>query len=53
MSVRKRILAIKLSEKLQKNPEYAKKVGVSVNLAVKQNKQEEKVEEKTDIKWLS
>jgi len=50
MSVRKRILTIKLSEKLQKNPEYAKKIGVSVDLAVKQNDSEEKVGEKTDIK---
>ncbi len=39
MSVRKRILAIKLSEKIQKNPEYAKKIGVSVDLSAIQNRQ--------------
>ena len=32
MSVKKRILAIQLLEKLEKNPEYAKKIGVSVEL---------------------
>lgn len=32
MSARKRILAIKLSEKLQKNPEYANKIGVSIEI---------------------
>ena len=30
MSVKKRILAIQLAEKIQQNPEYAKKIGVSV-----------------------
>lgn len=32
MSVRKRILAIQLAEKLQQNPEYGKKIGVSVEI---------------------
>lgn len=36
MSVRKRILAIKLFEKLQKDPEYADKIGV--NVEIKQSK---------------
>lgn len=40
MSVRRRILAIKLSEKLQKNPEYADKIGVSVEInRTKDNKE--------------
>ena len=40
MSVRRRILAIKLSEKLQKNPEYAEKIGVSVEInRTKDNKE--------------
>lgn len=32
MSVRKRILAIQLADKIQQNPEYAKKIGVSVEI---------------------
>ena len=38
MSVRKRILAIKLYEKLQKYPEYAEKIGVRVEINHAQNK---------------
>ena len=30
MSVKRRILAIQLAEKIQQNPEYAKKIGVRV-----------------------
>lgn len=40
MSVRKRILTIKLSEKLQKNPEYADKIGVSVGINATKKKKE-------------
>lgn len=36
MSVKKRILAIQLAEKIQQNPEYAKKIGVSVTIKQKQ-----------------
>ena len=36
MSVKKRILAIQLAEKIQQNPEYAKKIGVSVELKQQQ-----------------
>lgn len=32
MSVKKRILAIQLAEKLHQNPDYAKKIGVSVEI---------------------
>lgn len=32
MSAKKRILAIQLSEKIQQNPECAKKIGVSVEI---------------------
>ncbi|MDY6180723.1 MAG: hypothetical protein SPI15_07690 [Candidatus Faecousia sp.] len=32
MSVKKRILAIQLSEKIKQNPEYAQKIGVSVEI---------------------
>jgi hypothetical protein len=32
MSVRKRILAIQLADKIQQNPEYAKRIGVSVEI---------------------
>ena len=36
MSVRKRILAIQLAEKIQQNPEYAKEIGVSVEIKHRQ-----------------
>jgi len=32
MSVKKRILAIHLAEKLRQNPDYAKQIGVSVEI---------------------
>ena len=31
MTVRERILALHLAEKLEKNPQYANKIGVSVS----------------------
>lgn len=39
MSVRRRILAIQLSDKLKKNPEYAKKLGVNVEFVPTKDKQ--------------
>lgn len=35
MNVKKRILAIQLAEKIQQNPEYAKKIGVSIEIMQK------------------
>ncbi len=32
MSVKRRILAIQLAEKIKQNPEYAKKIGVNVEI---------------------
>ncbi len=32
MTVRERILAIKLLEKQEKNPEYAKQIGIQVSM---------------------
>ena len=32
MNPRQRILAIRLSEKLKKNPDYAKAVGIEINV---------------------
>lgn len=43
MSVRKRILAIQLAEKIQQNPEYAKKIGVSVEVQHQQIQKEKKI----------
>lgn len=36
VTVRQRVLAIKLSKKIKNNPEYAKKIGIN-NTAEKQN----------------
>ena len=38
MSVRERMLALKLKEKLDKNPEYAKKIGIQVNVVENKNR---------------
>ena len=35
MSARERILAIKLLEKQERNPEYAKRIGIQVNIIKK------------------
>ena len=43
MSARKRILAIQLAEKIQQNPEYAKKIGVSVEVKHRQIQKKKKV----------
>lgn len=42
MSVRRRILAIQLSDKLKKNPEYAKKLGINVEFVPTKDKQKTK-----------
>ena len=38
MTVRERILALKIKEKLDKNPEYAKKIGIQVNIENNKNR---------------
>ena len=38
MTVRERILAIKLLEKQEKNPEYAKQIGIQVSMVKKDPK---------------
>lgn len=38
MTVRERILAIKLLEKQERNPEYAKRIGIQVNMEKKDPK---------------
>lgn len=38
MSVRERMLALKVKEKLDKNPEYAKKIGIQVNVVENKNR---------------
>lgn len=43
MSVKKRILAIQLAEKIQQNPEYAKKIGVSVEVKHQQIQKKKKI----------
>ena len=35
MTVRERMLALKIKEKQDKNPEYAKKIGIQVNIVEK------------------
>ena len=43
MTVRQRILSLKLLEQQERNPEFAKKIGVHVNVKEKnQGKQKEK-----------
>lgn len=37
MTVRERILALKIKEKQDKNPEYAKKIGIQVKVVTKEN----------------
>ena len=43
MSVKRRILAIQLAEKIQQNPEYAKKIGVSVEVKHQQIQKKKKI----------
>lgn len=43
MSVKRRILAIQLAEKIQQNPEYAKKIGVSVDVKHQQIQKKKKI----------
>lgn len=38
MTARERILAIKLLEKQERNPEYAKRIGIQVNIEKKDPK---------------
>lgn len=38
MTVRERMLALKIKEKQDKNPEYAKKIGVQVNMVENENR---------------
>ena len=38
MSVRERMLALKIKEKLDKNPEYAKRIGVQVKVVENENR---------------
>lgn len=38
LSVRERMLALKIKEKLDKNPEYAKRIGVQVKVVENENK---------------
>ena len=38
MTARERILAIKLLEKQERNPEYAKRIGIQVNMEKKDPK---------------
>ena len=49
MSVKKRILAIQLAEKIQQNPEYAKKIGVSVEVKNQQIQKQKKTNYNTAI----
>ena len=39
MTVRERMLVLKIKEKLDKNPEYAKKIGVRVNMEKNKNRE--------------
>ena len=43
MTARERILALKLLEKQEQNPEYARRIGIQVNMLTKDPK---KLEEK-------
>lgn len=38
MTVRERMLALKIKEKQDKNPEYAKKIGIQVNIVENKNR---------------
>jgi len=44
MTVRERILALKLLEKQEKNPEYVKQIGVHVS--VKENNKKQSLEQR-------
>ncbi len=41
MTVRERILALKLLEKQERSPEYAKRIGIQVSMAKKDPKKTE------------
>lgn len=43
MTVRERVLALKLKEKQDKNPEYVKSIGVQVNVLEKEKVKKESV----------
>lgn len=47
MTARERILAIRLLEKQEKNPEYASQIGIRIDIVKKEYKAEER---KTDCK---
>ena len=38
LTVRERILMLRIKEKVDKNPEYAKKIGIQVNIVENKNK---------------
>ena len=38
MTVRERMLALKIKEKQDKNPEYAKKIGIKVKIVENENR---------------
>jgi hypothetical protein len=40
VTVRERILALKLLEKQEQHPEYAKQIGIQVNVTIKDPKKE-------------
>ena len=40
MTVRERILALKLLEKQERHPEYAKRIGIQVSIIMKDPKKE-------------
>lgn len=40
MTVRERILALKLLDKQEQHPEYVKRIGVQVNVTIKDPKKE-------------
>ncbi len=42
MSVKARLLALKLLEKQKRNPEYAKQIGIEVKVVEKEKEKEEK-----------
>lgn len=42
MSVKSRLLALKLLEKQKRNPEYAKQIGIEVKVVEKEKEKEEK-----------
>ena len=39
MTVRERMLALKIKEKQDKNPEYAKRIGIQVNIVENKNRE--------------